>query len=1393
MYFVDSWDANDEFIVLYDDTNELLRTNSNPTIGNVCGSGSWPERGFSDRIASIASHQAHTLKLVFRGNLDEDESNESFGFNNIVISLKLCYPTCDYCDGPLYTDCTACTGTLYLWYGQCLNPCPDGWYAATTTNECLPCHSSVVNPLSCTTCNGPNSNNCLTCGPNSYLQVSTSTCISACPTIAWYGDTADWTCKPCYVNTGSNPYSCETCNGPSATNCATCYAGKYLYPPNGNCLKPCPDGWWGDDTVWRCKPCYGVYSLMPGTRQGCRTCFGPLSTSCKTCNDGIYYFSIDNSCLYTCPDGYYSTEQPYPNNLCNQCYQHNPPTNPDGTCATCTGGFSNECLSCNHGWFFDSTTKKCVTTCPIGWWGDEVNNVCQQCYQAPLTTSHEQTCYTCSKGTVRDCTSCSGNSFFYAPYQSCLLTCPTGWWGEIATNTCKQCYQYNSASPMENACMTCNGGNSNNCLSCSTGLFLDTTTNTCVGTCPDGYWGDTTNNTCKPCYISPNPATDISKGCKTCFGPTQIECSSCNSGNFLHSVNSSCLSSCPDGWYANPASDSCDPCYTTSATSGYLSCATCNGPNYNNCLSCNREEIVSALLFVPLSTCVDACPAGWFPNYTTEACQQCYQATLPSQQNRTCATCTDSLSTSCLSCLPGEYLMSTTSTCLTSCPKYGWYPRSDTNICGKCYQPTDIEVERECITCSGPFATNCTKCAEGHYLHLVNNTCLQRCPDGFFTNLTTATCVSCFVSQNSSNNNTCATCDGPLPSDCLSCYPPLVYFASTKSCEPICPCQGGYYFDAVNNVCGTCSPKCDRCTGPGDNDCDYSDEIDYSCLSGETYSQQSDIFDIFGPVIAIISTLSQMVSIVSIVASGASILEASVSLTLLGSLELYQFLNVNYPSNVLLFFKYFFSSLLGAFPNLFLFVCNPEPAVVHKESRVQGSDKVGLFGMSNLFLKNFGGQLSLLLALMACAGLLNIIVFVIAKLGMITPIQEGTKQIKDFFQWNLIISVFIASFVQMSLSAFLQLGYTTKVEHWFSLYSYSLAVVGLLALVISLVLLFVYGVFQRVPNQKNSEFNNQLRILTDYHVGTESNHDKRRYFAFVFCTRIFLLVAFISTLSQSPIVQCLMAIAINGAYFIIIARWQFLKRGIQQQLFRCCEGLNALIPMIFLLYGINDWDKKFLGNGDTRVILGWFIITFITLITVITCFLQLFDGFYVMKRFGPWLKRLVMSIKNFVTGEDIFYSHQKEKDRITQKKRSEGKLKRDLKIIHFDMLEMERKENKSRQSMILTEIDLDKPSVELKDPDDSVTYLKPIIIHQPSEFRANEQILITKEASEGSANKSESQLPKLPGQPDFIETSSEAFGIGKKEYYIDALSKYLEKTHLQENEDKILKQSISES
>lgn len=197
----------------------------------------------------------------------------------------------------------------------------------------------------------------------------------------------------------------------------------------------------------------------------------------------------------------------------------------------------------------------------------------------------------------------------------------------------------------------------------------------------------------------------------------------------------------------------CFPCHGT--------CLQCSGPSSSQCTACMNSTL-------HLGSCVDQCPQGTFAERgALDYCRPCPQS---------CAQC-DSLE-HCTECLGVLHLQD--GQCRASCDDgYSfrfstfWFAfdtcfsryYSDRGVCVRCHG--------SCAACSGPLATDCTRCATG-FTYLQQH-CLSQCPLGHFN-----VSVGCLIADESRTpekmsqflcarcHASCGSCDGHSH-NCTSC------------------------------------------------------------------------------------------------------------------------------------------------------------------------------------------------------------------------------------------------------------------------------------------------------------------------------------------------------------------------------------------------------------------------------------------------------------------------------------------------------------------------------------------------------------------------------------------------------------------------------------------------
>lgn len=308
--------------------------------------------------------------------------------------------------------------------------------------------------------------------------------------------------------------------GWNANNCS-----KFLFP-NGTCVSSCPDGYFANPVAKFCELCLG----------GCLLC--PLGPDICACAAGYYLDSATRNCT-----------------VCNS------------TCLTCAGAGPNNCTSCATGLFLLSLNSSCVQTCPEGYRANTDTGTCEEC-------------------AIANCSSCDASA-------DVCTACMAGFFQPEGSTDCVACNTY---------CASCEGVPSN-CTSCSQNYYLYD--KTCLVDCdPIGFYKDTTNMRCEPCDdpLCSNCSTSVAScstcipeffvnadlnvltctkchwTCYTCNGPNSDNCLSCN--GFMYLLDNECLPSCPDGTYKDSTTNQCESCSDR--------CLTCTGPSFTQCDKCNE-------------------------------------------------------------------------------------------------------------------------------------------------------------------------------------------------------------------------------------------------------------------------------------------------------------------------------------------------------------------------------------------------------------------------------------------------------------------------------------------------------------------------------------------------------------------------------------------------------------------------------------------------------------------------------------------------------------------------------------------------------------------------------------------------------------------------------------
>ncbi|KAL4508877.1 hypothetical protein ABPG73_006263 [Tetrahymena malaccensis] len=205
------------------------------------------------------------------------------------------------------------------------------------------------------------------------------------------------------------------------------------------------------------------------------------SSKCSSCNTNSK-MGLNNKCF--CNDGYYFFYNQ--SNLDGQCLQCNP------ICSKCIGPSYYDCLVCSINYYYQLSSKLCVTQCQTNEFifvnSALPQNECHQCddscltcqgptqcqsnqYQSNNPATGQIMCMPCGQGCLAcngqdQCVTCSQGQFLYQGY--CVIGCPNNYQSNQKTNTCDLCKNF-----IVPQCQTCN-------ITCKQCIYGKTDSNSCI-------------------------------------------------------------------------------------------------------------------------------------------------------------------------------------------------------------------------------------------------------------------------------------------------------------------------------------------------------------------------------------------------------------------------------------------------------------------------------------------------------------------------------------------------------------------------------------------------------------------------------------------------------------------------------------------------------------------------------------------------------------------------------------------------------------------------------------------------------------------------------------------------------------------------------------------------
>ncbi|XP_066106719.1 proprotein convertase subtilisin/kexin type 6-like [Saccopteryx bilineata] len=157
----------------------------------------------------------------------------------------------------------------------------------------------------------------------------------------------------------------------------------------------------------------------------------------------------------------------------------------------CDGPNADQCLNCVHFSLGSiKTSRKCVSTCPLGYFGDTAARRCRRCHRG---------CEMCSGRGPTQCLSCCRRFYHHQEMNTCVTLCPAGSYAHEGQKKCLKCHA---------SCKRCMG-DAKKCTVCQEGFSL--AWGSCVPDCEPGTYFDSELVKCGDCHHT----------CRTCVGPSR--------------------------------------------------------------------------------------------------------------------------------------------------------------------------------------------------------------------------------------------------------------------------------------------------------------------------------------------------------------------------------------------------------------------------------------------------------------------------------------------------------------------------------------------------------------------------------------------------------------------------------------------------------------------------------------------------------------------------------------------------------------------------------------------------------------------------------------------------------------------------------------------------------
>ena len=1046
---------------------------------------------------------------------------------------------------------------------------------------------------------------CVACSASSHCTHLTSTPVCKSPGLSGV-------CVQC-ISDSDCPATAATCS--TSNICLTCTANSQCarFPTAPICKNPgssgvcvqCIDN--PDCTSVTAADCASTMSICQGCSDSTNHCSKfPSTPICKNpgATTGVCVQCTTDTHCPTAAAAHCSAES----NTCSKCTTDDHCTRltstpfcnvTSGTCVQCLSNTvcTGSTVCSGYGVCAICTSSAQCTTSPIC---STTRGVCVECQTD--ADCHEVNKGECSSaGTCVACTSsahcahfeltpaCNAGVCVPCVYHS---DCPNPAKAQCSGNTCIACTDSAQCAHLSTTPVCKSPGTSGLCVQCTSHSDCSSpiaaqcsASNTCVAC--------TATNQCK--HLSSTPV------CNTASGT----CVACNS-------DADCISPIA----AHCSGNTCSPC-SASSQCAHLSATPACSPSYIGvCVECDTDADCPS---VSKAQC----------SLTTGTCVPCTASSHCSHLLSTPVCKTSAGAGLCVECLSD-------SDCVNP-------------LKNKCLVGVNLCVQfctANCLECLS--STACKLCLPGYYL--LNSSCMTTCPAGYWQNDQTQTCELCDpICQTCSGSATvCTSCSSPYVLDGSKCQtppgtpPPTVILKSSSDPQTFLLVFSNPMAVTPEILTQTLKFSLTGMSYPTDyyllNVTKQPDSKTFKIIFNftkslgietltATFTNQKAVSDTKGLVITQESvntktvrftffTMGEKAAAESLTSAGSAVsnaaLSSSVGMFVAGGsggilwafLGLFQivnyllFLNVNYPYNVVTFFKLFStSSLNGIVPNPMEYLF---PSIWEEmEAGLPSPPKFADNEMDALYLNNAGQTIVGWIAVGMLYLLTKIILFTFRTTGKFNRIIINFK---EKFEWGLVYNALIGTYPELIIASCLQfvnMDFTTPL-HKFS--SIAALFVGTLCFWAPFIVTYALESSAEVlgsqqHERKHGALYEPFIVQTPKYakVSPEIAYYRRNFMAFIFLRKMAYFSGIVLAY-DIPLLQMLITCCSGLVLLIFMIKVKPFRTKSDAWMNVGSEVFLVLIHLVIFVFAGDDITLKLTDNQRKNV--GWVVIFLCSLMIV---------------------------------------------------------------------------------------------------------------------------------------------------------------------------------------------------